>query len=55
MGKVFRVAAYRNDAFHHWASYEYEHRRLADLYCEDCRRLCAPITGMTYRVKEIEE
>ena len=52
---MYQVGAYKNGMFSHWASCKYYSSVAAEDYCERCRNICAPQTGMIYKVIEVEE
>lgn len=49
----YKVGAYKDGEFSHWASGCYEVFAAAQDYCDGCKEKCAGITGMTYKVVEV--
>ena len=52
--KKYIVGAYRDGQLHHFASGHYDMPESAEAYCDDCSRLCSPLTGLTYKVSEVD-
>ena len=52
--KHYIVGAYSKGVFHHRASGYYLSRETADAYRLGCTRTCSPLTGMDYKVIEVE-
>lgn len=50
----YRVGAFKDGAFERWAGYPYKERKDAEEYCEGCIRTCSYLTGLQYKVVEVE-
>lgn len=58
MGKEtmkYRVGAFDGEVFKRWAGYPYKEKKDAEEYRDGCIRLCSAMTGLQYRVIEVDE
>lgn len=54
-GTKYKVGAFQKGKFHHWASETYITFSSAESYRVGCVEICAPQTGMDYKVVEVKE
>ncbi len=51
----YRVGAFEGGVFKRWAGYPYNERKDAEEYCAGCTQTCSGLTGLQYKVLDVDE